>query len=183
MVLLASGTCRKCGAVKDFDDMQFFTAPIFGDVVDFGIYHGTQTGDTYDLTQSGSTTWACWYDQIEYLNTSCWDDMRNDPKWASKGAGRVYQEQDVFRQYCIDTVSGVDGTTLSGMIAGVHPDFQITQDDIDVFYDDLQGKLDQQYATGSGVLATTILRNILELPVSSGIGTGLGSLGGLNDYY
>ncbi len=185
MTTVASGTCRKCGAVKSFDDFQFFTFPIFGDVVDFGIYHGTVTGGAYDLTQSGSTTWACVYDTTKFLNTSCFDDMRNDPLWAGTTTARVYHEQDQFRQFCIDTVSGVDGTTLSGMLPGgsIHPDFQITQADIDVFYDDLQGKLDQLYPTGSGVLATTILRNLLTLPISSGIGIGLGAEGGLGDYY
>jgi len=159
--------------------MQIFTFPIFGPTGDLGIYHGTNDGNTYALTQSGSTTWACFFNRVEFLNTSCWDDMHEDPLWAADRDGRVYNEQVQFRQFAIDTVSGVDGTTLSGMLPGgsIHPDFQITQADIDVFNDDLRDKLDQNYPMGSGVLSTTILRNMLELPIWSG------TEGGLADYY
>jgi len=97
--------------------------------------------------------------------------MRKLEEWNAPVSGRIDGEQGDFRQFAIDTVSGTDGATLSGMLpgSGIHQDFQISQEDIDVFDDDLQGKLDREYSVGSGTLATKILRNVLELPVNSGV--------------
>jgi len=171
MVVVNSGTCRLCGATKSFELMQGFATATFGPVVDPGLYITTIEGDAFASTVSGSFTWACVYNNNTFINRSCWDDMRKLEEWNAPVSGRIDGEQGDFRQFAIDTVSGTDGLTISGMLpgSGIHQDFQISQEDIDVFYDDLQGKLDQEYSVGSGTLATTIFRNLLELPVNSGV--------------
>lgn len=132
-----SGTCRKCGGEAELARFAAFATASFGTDVDFGVgvtITGSESPTSLSTAVSGSlnpasgtVNFAC------YLDGNCWADMREAPNWAQLSVGRVYRAHDELKNQFQATLSGIDGTTLSGMLS-LDPPYMITQDGLDGYF-------------------------------------------------